>query len=91
LAKFVPTERRIHCPDPRQRVTPSHYPILTNIRNGQRVKFTFVFQNARTAAEFGFERDKKNKIVRIISKDIKKDLKKDDWIYVQICFSKFLP
>ena len=61
--------------------------------NGQKTKFVFVFQNARTSSAFGFERDKKNKTIRIISKDIKKDLKKDSWIYIQLCFNskKFLP
>lgn len=61
--------------------------------NGQKTKFVFVFQNARTASNFGFERDKKNKTIRIISKDIKKDLKKNDWIYIQICTDTktFLP
>lgn len=61
--------------------------------NGQKAKFVFVFQNGRTAAEFDYQPDKKNKIMRIISKDIKKDLKKTDWIYLQICTNskKFLP
>jgi len=41
--------------------------------NGQKTKFVFVFQNARTTSAFAFERDKKNKVIRIIAKDIKKD------------------
>ena len=47
----------------------------------------FVFQNARTSATFTIEHDKKNQLFRILTKDIKKELGKDGYVYLQICTS----
>lgn len=53
--------------------------------NGSKVKIHFFFQNARTSSIFGIERDPDNQLIKIISKDIRKEVKPTDWIYAQIC------
>lgn len=53
--------------------------------NGSKVTIRFIFQNARTSSTFGIERDPDNQLIKIISKDIRKEVKPTDWIYAQIC------
>lgn len=60
---------------------------------GSKVTIKFIFKNARTSSTFGYEHDPSNEIIKIISKDIKKVVTKDDWMYIQICIKdkKFKP
>jgi hypothetical protein len=53
--------------------------------NGSKVTIRFIFQNARTSSTFGIECDPDNQLIKIISKDIRKEVKPTDWIYAQIC------
>jgi hypothetical protein len=61
--------------------------------NGMRTKFVLVFQAGNTSSELTLVPDVKNKLIRIMAKDIKKDMTKDDWLYIQMCTKskKFTP
>ena len=69
-------------------------PALTiDKEQGSKVTIEFIFKKARTSSTFGIKYKPESKIIQIISKDIKKDVKKNDWLYAQICIKdkKFKP
>lgn len=59
--------------------------ITIDRENGKKVRLKFFFQKGKKDDKFGFENDMKNGKIKILTRDFTKEIKKDDWMYVQIC------
>lgn len=53
--------------------------------NGKKVRLKFTFVKGKKDDKFGFEHDAKGGKIKILTKDFTKEIKKGDFLYVQIC------